>query len=373
MDQKIASGFNRNHMITLEGGAIPEEYHVEYVVDRVSTTSTAFLGLTMGCARCHDHKFDPITQKDFYRFFAFFNTVPERGLDGFTGNAVPVLPMPSHEQQQQLDVAQGADCRPRSPRCRKRKSWRSGTNGRRSALAVASRTLPRGPDGLLSPRRRPDRCLGVPPRRARRCAARWSYEEAAVAKGADFSPETQVSFGNSGEFERAKPFALSLWANLPSNVADNLMQKHEAGGHWQGWEVTDDKPVYLARDKENNSHTLAHIKVRLAARWPDDALEVQTKDLQPIDRMRHLLIEYDGSGKASGIEIRLDGKRVETAVLKDHTARRLSHHGAPRSGRSESGNAVRGPPGRPANLQPQAERFGGGGPRHPPAGACAAD
>ena len=85
MDQKIASGFNRNHMITLEGGAIPEEYHVEYVVDRVSTTSTAFLGLTMGCARCHDHKFDPITQKDFYRFFAFFNTVPERGLDGFDG------------------------------------------------------------------------------------------------------------------------------------------------------------------------------------------------------------------------------------------------------------------------------------------------
>ena len=64
---------------------------MEYVVDRVSTTSTAFLGLTMGCARCHDHKFDPITQKDFYRFFAFFNTVPERGLDGFTGNAVPVL------------------------------------------------------------------------------------------------------------------------------------------------------------------------------------------------------------------------------------------------------------------------------------------
>ena len=87
MDQKIASGFNRNHMINFEGGAIPAEYHVEYVVDRVSTTSTAFLGLTMGCARCHDHKFDPITQKDFYRFFAFFNTVPERGLDGYTGNA----------------------------------------------------------------------------------------------------------------------------------------------------------------------------------------------------------------------------------------------------------------------------------------------
>ena len=148
MDQKIASGFNRNHMITLEGGAIPEEYHVEYVVDRVSTTSTAFLGLTMGCARCHDHKFDPITQKDFYRFFAFFNTVPERGLDGFTGNAVPVLPMPSHEQQQQLDALKaqiaGTLGRPAG----------KGSSGPAQRLAKVgarfpSRTHPRGLDGLL--------------------------------------------------------------------------------------------------------------------------------------------------------------------------------------------------------------------------------
>ena len=69
-------------MINFEGGAIPEEYHVEYVVDRVETTAAVWLGLTMGCARCHDHKYDPISQKDFYRFFAFFNTVAEKGLDG---------------------------------------------------------------------------------------------------------------------------------------------------------------------------------------------------------------------------------------------------------------------------------------------------
>ena len=76
-------------MINFEGGAIPEEYQVEYVADRVDTTSTVFMGLTMGCARCHDHKFDPITQKDYYRFFAFFNTIPEKGLDGKKGNAAP--------------------------------------------------------------------------------------------------------------------------------------------------------------------------------------------------------------------------------------------------------------------------------------------
>ena len=78
----MATGFNRNHMINFEGGAIPEEYRTAYVVDRVNTTGTVWLGLTVGCARCHDHKFDPITQRDYYRLYAFFNNVPENGLDG---------------------------------------------------------------------------------------------------------------------------------------------------------------------------------------------------------------------------------------------------------------------------------------------------
>ena len=107
-EQKIASGFNRNHMINFEGGAIAEEYQVEYVVDRVEATSSAFMGLTMGCARCHSHKYDPITHKEFYQFFAFFNTVPEVGLDGRTGNARPFLQLPSPAQQARLDELDAA-------------------------------------------------------------------------------------------------------------------------------------------------------------------------------------------------------------------------------------------------------------------------
>jgi hypothetical protein len=98
VEQKLASGFNRNHMINYEGGAIPEEYQVEYVADRVDTTANVFMGLTLGCARCHDHKYDPLSQKDYYRFFAFFNTVPEKGLDGRSGNAAPVLELPTAAQ-----------------------------------------------------------------------------------------------------------------------------------------------------------------------------------------------------------------------------------------------------------------------------------
>src|SRR5207248_2039717 len=99
LEQKIASGFNRNHMINFEGGAIPEEYHTAYVIDRVNTTATVWMGLTLGCCQCHDHKYDPFTQRDFYRLYAFFNSVPENGLDGSKGNAVPVLKVATPEQE----------------------------------------------------------------------------------------------------------------------------------------------------------------------------------------------------------------------------------------------------------------------------------
>jgi mono/diheme cytochrome c family protein len=106
--QKIASGFNRNHMINFEGGAIPEEYHTAYLVDRVNTTSTVWLGLTVACTQCHDHKYDPISQRDYYRLYAFFNNVPESGLDGAKGNAAPVVKVPTPQQQEaraRLDTA----------------------------------------------------------------------------------------------------------------------------------------------------------------------------------------------------------------------------------------------------------------------------
>ena len=81
-EQLLATGFNRNHKITQEGGVIDEEYRIEYVTDRTNTFGKAFLALTFECAKCHDHKYDPILQKDYYRAFAFFNQVPEKGLVG---------------------------------------------------------------------------------------------------------------------------------------------------------------------------------------------------------------------------------------------------------------------------------------------------
>ena len=102
-EQKIATGFVRNNMVNFEGGAIPEEYLTAYIMDRVSTTSTVWLGLTLNCCQCHDHKFDPFTQKNYYQMYAFFNGVPENGLDGRTGNAAPLLATPTKSQRERLE------------------------------------------------------------------------------------------------------------------------------------------------------------------------------------------------------------------------------------------------------------------------------
>ncbi|MBC8325040.1 MAG: PSD1 domain-containing protein [Verrucomicrobia subdivision 3 bacterium] len=96
LQQRVATGFNRNHPITIEGGIIDEEYRTEYVIDRVTTSAQVWLGMSFLCARCHDHKFDPISQKEFYQFTAFFNQVPERGMRGFTPNVK--VPAASNKQ-----------------------------------------------------------------------------------------------------------------------------------------------------------------------------------------------------------------------------------------------------------------------------------
>jgi hypothetical protein len=111
LEQKIASGFNRNHRINMEAGSIPEEFFVEQVIDRVDTTSTVWLGLTMGCARCHDHKYDPVTAKDFYSMYAFFNNVAEQGVDrnnvlrNNVVNTRPILKLPAPEVEKRLAEA----------------------------------------------------------------------------------------------------------------------------------------------------------------------------------------------------------------------------------------------------------------------------
>ena len=102
LDQRVATGFNRCHVTTSEGGSINAEYFVRYAIDRANTTSAVWMGLTVGCAQCHDHKYDPITQKEFYQLYAYFNNITENAMDGNRKDSPPVVKLPTPEQKAEL-------------------------------------------------------------------------------------------------------------------------------------------------------------------------------------------------------------------------------------------------------------------------------
>jgi hypothetical protein len=322
VEQKIATGFDRNHMLNFEGGAIPEEYHVEYVVDRVSTTASTWLGLTMGCARCHDHKYDPVKQKDFYRFFAFFNTVPERGLDGARGNAVPVLELPSPEQQRERDelnrqIAQTLDAIPEKDVLALENQWRE-------KRAVSMPAPPQ--QGLLAHYEFEGNLKDTSGHGDDAKAARGDvvYDDGVVGKSAELSGETRVDFGKAGCFDRNQPFTVAFWAEANPNVQGaegiKFFQKRDDSPHWRGYEVSFEEPQYT-----DNNRRAGRIVVRLAAAWPDNAIEVETAERvletgKPVflTPSHHVLIAYDGSGHASGVKIYVDGKLAPGKAVKDN-------------------------------------------------------
>ena len=111
-DQIIATGYNRCHVSTNEGGSIEEEVYVRNIVDQVDTNGTVFLGLTTGCARCHDHKYDPIRAKDYYQLFAFFNNIDGPAMDGNSAKWAPIVQVPTPQQAAALRAARCRDRRP---------------------------------------------------------------------------------------------------------------------------------------------------------------------------------------------------------------------------------------------------------------------
>jgi Protein of unknown function (DUF1553)/Protein of unknown function (DUF1549)/Concanavalin A-like lectin/glucanases superfamily/Planctomycete cytochrome C len=310
-DQKIATGFNRNHMINFEGGAIPEEYLNEYVIDRVETTATTWLGLTMGCARCHSHKYDPISQKEFYQFYAFFNSVPEIGLDGQRGNAAPILTLPTDEQraeQQRLtrslqDLTDALSDKNVAPL---KQEWEKTLSGRMAVAPVGGITAHYELDGGLgdsSGHYRQGRTLDGDP----------TFGGGMVSRAVSLDGQTMLSFGDAGAFDTGDQFTFALWMRPGINKIDSFaFQKIEDEKTRRGYELIFEKPHLI-----DIQRWAAPLTVRLISAWPDNAIVVRTKESFNHNDWKHLAFTYDGSGRAAGLKVFLNGKLAEVEVVKD--------------------------------------------------------
>jgi Protein of unknown function (DUF1549)/Protein of unknown function (DUF1553)/Concanavalin A-like lectin/glucanases superfamily/Planctomycete cytochrome C len=315
-DQKVASGFNRNHMINFEGGAIAEEYQVEYVVDRVEATSSAFMGLTMGCARCHSHKYDPITHKEFYQFFAFFNSVPERGLDGRLGNAAPVLPLPSHEQQARLDELDAAikartDALADAIVDPLQREWE------KALPPLVPRGLDLGADGLLAHYELDGSFSDVSGRlqHGRMVTGDPTFDAGRIGRAVSLDGDTEVSFGDVGRFDRTDRFSIAFWVkprgNLPMQVVQKL--KDPEGRRGYEWRFDDILLVGIQR-------WAGRLTATLASDSPAGAIALRTRERFRFGDWHHVALTYDGSGKAAGARLYVDGEPALVDVIGDALA-----------------------------------------------------
>jgi hypothetical protein len=275
LEQKIATGFNRNHRGNGEGGIIPEEYAVEYVVDRVETTATVWLGLTMGCGRCHDHKFDPFSQKEFYRLFAYFNNVPEQGRAVKYGNSPPYIPAPTRQQQGQLTTLD-------------------------AKLAAATKHFAGLEKELDTAQAKWEKSLSP--------ALRWSPARNLVAdfpfngSAGQFDGQRVFDGGDKGAFGFYDKFSLAARVQPSDRHGGTIVSRMADTARAEGYGVAlHDGKVF----------------VHLTKRWLDDALRVETERALPPNESHHVVVTYDGSRVAAGVKVYIDGRPEKTKILLD--------------------------------------------------------
>lgn len=295
LDDIIATGFNRNHRINTEGGVIPEEWRVETVIDRVETTSATWLGLTTGCARCHDHKYDPVSQKDFYSLFAYFNNVPESG----TGveqpvNHPPVISAPYPDQAARLSTLV-------AKMTQTRVAMNTRLNANAAAAAswnVADASPPEVEDGRIAryvlsatpkvegdvPEPKIDGTVGSDLGRA----------SGAITTGM----QGFVDLGNVADFDLHQPYSFALWVN-PNQLNGSPISRMDSAKDFRGWDLffSDGRPA-----------------THLISKWPENAIKVVSRQMLPAHEWSHVVVTYDGSAKPEGFKIYVNGKVTEQDV-----------------------------------------------------------
>jgi hypothetical protein len=334
-EQRIATAFNRLHRQTNEGGSIDEEFRTEYAADRLHTVGTAMLGLTMECARCHDHKFDPIKQSDYFSMFAFFNSIDESGLYSHFTSPTPspaMLLWPEDKQNQHADltnkiIAAQANLAAIASLAKPEFLTWLGAGGQVSPPrpiahftfdTVVSNTTP---DSVTSTNfaRLVDEPKLVPGAPSTASARTNDPQQAKAVLGAPnnsalhFSGDNEVICRTVPNFKRADEFSFALWLK-PTEKQDRAVVLHQS----RAWTDAGSRGLELTLDHGKPFFGLIHF-------WPGNAIAIRAKQELPLNEWSHLTITYDGSSRASGIQLYLNGTPLETEVVRDNLYKDIVH------------------------------------------------
>ncbi len=316
-EQKLATAFNRLHRMTNEGGSISEEWMNEYAADRLHTFGTAFLGMTFECARCHDHRYDPLEQREYYELYAFFNSIDEYGMYHDAGRVpTPSLLLPTPDQDtrwQQLREAVAAA---------------------EADLDAALRAQSQEP--FMAWLEQPDKAADIPglagsypldelvhgnqlantaaPDNPGTTNTANTIVEGRIGNALRFAGDADASFGNvCGGLQPHDAFTVSMWLKLPTEGLTGVVF-HRSGGTDVGFHGTE--------------LTLQDGKLRFAMMryWPGNAIAVQTAETLPVGEWVHVVVAYGATFDAGGMSIHINGEPAGE-VLRDNLFKYPQHGG----------------------------------------------
>ncbi|MEI8228541.1 MAG: DUF1553 domain-containing protein [Planctomycetota bacterium] len=323
LDNRIASGFNRCNMTTNEGGVIAEEYLVLYTRDRTEATSAVWLGLTTGCAVCHDHKFDPLSQKEFYELSAFFNNTTQSAMDGNIHDTPPILPVPRVEDRPRFVVVEREIPATKAAAEDRRKAARPEFDAWLKNLTpeIAKRTAPQDTPALDMPLtegkdaatriRQGGKEIDLPLLLGKDS----TWQEGPGGRSAVSLHGVIAELPNVGDFEFDQPFTVTFQTRFRKDEPPGaIVARCTAGDKRRGWTVYSDQQ---------------RIAIDIAHEGTENTLRVTAdKPLKP-DQWTHVAVNYDGSGTAAGVSIFYDGKPMPKRTLKENLQKRSTRVEAP--------------------------------------------
>lgn len=313
--QILATTFNRLHSQKVEGGSVPEEFRIEYIADRLHTYGTAFLGLSMECCRCHDHKYDPITAKDYYELSAFFDKIDEAGLYSYFTKSVPTptLWLPDEEQKNRLaEIEKRVD------------------EAETKLADIEENAQPAYEAWLkdLSEYALPSPVAAFDFDESEKNHFKNSVEKGDPAKSTERNTVVPGKFGQAvkltgddavtlplGNFTRDDSFSISLWMNTP-----DVKERAVVFSRSKAWTDAASRGYELLLEDGKLSAALIHF-------YPGNAIRVRAVEKLPVNEWTHVTMTYDGSSAAAGISLYVNGEETQTEIIRDKLTREITGGG----------------------------------------------
>lgn len=313
-DQQIqATTFNRLHPQKVEGGSVPEEFRIEYVSDRTQTFATAFLGLTMECCKCHDHKYDPLSQAEYYQLSSFFDNIDEAGLYSFfTASAVPPPTLLLRDQEKMeeielrhLEIAEAGMAVDVALTAAAKEFSQSDSPGQLAIPGLVGYYDFESTSGFPNT---------INPAHGNAGAGRNKVVDGKFGKGAQLTGDDGITLG-LGNFTRNDPFTISLWLNSPAEF-DRAVVFHRS----RAWTDAASRGYELLIEGGRLSAALIHF-------YPGNAMRVRAKKPLPLNQWIHVTMRYSGSSRAEGLSLFVNGEEIETDVIRDKLTKNITGGG----------------------------------------------